>query len=204
MPLFRDKDLVSRVQRKLPFLFELAEAESRRATKVGMEVGSKREQILVALLIYKFGHENVKIDIPITSPEVDVIVLGQPLSIKTVTDNGGVKVVWTVDWQSVDDFVQRYEPTYDMLLAQIRWGSQGGLFLIPKEVQALVFGELGKESYLRTPKRGTNPRGVEISRLALEKMLGIAPQWKIPILWQRSTKQIPDPYERWLDYWRED
>jgi len=50
-----------------------------------MEVGSLRERIIVALLIYKFGEENVKTDIPITEPEVDVKLFNQPISIKTIT-----------------------------------------------------------------------------------------------------------------------
>jgi len=45
-----------------------------------MEVGSVREKIIVALLIYKFGKENVETEIPITEPEVDVKLFGTPLS----------------------------------------------------------------------------------------------------------------------------
>jgi hypothetical protein len=67
--LFEDVGLVEKIQRKLPYLFHLAEQESARGGRVGMEVGSKREQILVALLIYKFGEENVNTSVPITMPE---------------------------------------------------------------------------------------------------------------------------------------
>lgn len=70
--LFADKALVSRIQERLPELFYIAELESSRAGKVGMEVGSARERIVIALLIYKFGQENIDTDIPITQPEVDV------------------------------------------------------------------------------------------------------------------------------------
>ena len=44
---------------RLPYLFHLAELDSSRAGKIGMEVGSLRERIIVALLIYKFGEDNV-------------------------------------------------------------------------------------------------------------------------------------------------
>jgi len=50
--IFSDKELVARIQDKLPKLFQLAELESSRAGKIGMEVGSLRERIIVALLIY--------------------------------------------------------------------------------------------------------------------------------------------------------
>lgn len=54
--IFKDKELVEKIQRKLPLLFHLAELEASRAGRVGMEVGSIREQILIALLVYKFGN----------------------------------------------------------------------------------------------------------------------------------------------------
>jgi hypothetical protein len=66
--LFTDQETVTRIQTRLPELFYFAELESSRAGKVGMEVGSARERILIALLIYKFGKENVETNIPITQP----------------------------------------------------------------------------------------------------------------------------------------
>ena len=53
--IFEDKALIDRIKRRLPYLYQLAEFESSRAGKIGMQVGSLRENIIVALLIYKFG-----------------------------------------------------------------------------------------------------------------------------------------------------
>lgn len=58
--IFTDKNLVEKIKKRLPYLFQLAELESSRAGKTGMEVGSVRERIIVALLIYKFGESNVE------------------------------------------------------------------------------------------------------------------------------------------------
>src|SRR4030042_5871352 len=98
LELFSDNVLVQKVQTKLSKLFQLAELESSRAGKIGMEVGSVREKILIALLIYKFGLGNVESEIPITEPEIDVRVCSGPISIKTITGKklGGVKIIWTV------------------------------------------------------------------------------------------------------------
>ena len=100
--IFEDKELIGKIKRRLPYFYQLAELESSRAGKIGMEVGSVREKIMVALLIYKFGESNIKTDIPIIEPEIDVELFGQPLSIKTITGTGlsGVKLVWTVDAHS--------------------------------------------------------------------------------------------------------
>jgi hypothetical protein len=107
--LFEDEELVARIKERLPYLFQLAELESSRARKIGMEVGSLREKIVVALLIYKFGQANVETELPITAPEVDVMLFGQPVSVKTITGKafGGVKLVWTVDAQIVKSEVIR-------------------------------------------------------------------------------------------------
>ncbi len=64
--LFDDQQVVGQIRQKLPRLFLLAELESQRNGKVGMEVGSVREKILIALLMYKFGLDRVNTGIAIT------------------------------------------------------------------------------------------------------------------------------------------
>ncbi|MBI2251284.1 MAG: ThaI family type II restriction endonuclease [Armatimonadetes bacterium] len=110
MEIFEDKKLIEKIQRRLPYLFQLAELESSRAGKTGMEVGSVRERIIVALLIYKFGEVNVETEIPITEPEVDAKLFGESVSIKTITGKsfGGVKLIWTVDAQKAREFSENY------------------------------------------------------------------------------------------------
>jgi hypothetical protein len=43
--IFNDEKLVAKIKNKLPYLFQLAELESSRAGKVGMEVGLLRWKI---------------------------------------------------------------------------------------------------------------------------------------------------------------
>jgi hypothetical protein len=54
LQLFEDSSIVYRIKERLPYLFQLAELESSRDRKIGMEVGSVRERIITSLLIYKF------------------------------------------------------------------------------------------------------------------------------------------------------
>ncbi|MEM3827973.1 MAG: ThaI family type II restriction endonuclease [Conexivisphaerales archaeon] len=200
--LFEDYKLVEKIKRQLPYLFQLAELESSRAGKTGMEVGSVREKILIALLIYKFGEENVETNIAITEPEVDVKLFGQPISIKTITGLGGVKIIWTVDAQKAKEFRETYTPKCDILLALIRWGGSGGLYYIPLEAQQQIFKAIGRDRYIRLPKPGTNPRGVEYEKEALIKLLEAPQTKKIEIMWERRELSF-DPYKRWVDYWKE-
>jgi len=112
--------LIKKIQKRLPYLFQLAELEASRAGKVGMEVGSLREKILIALLIHKFGEKAIKTEIPITEPEVDLELFGEPISIKTITGMSGVKIIWTVDSQKAREFLDTYTPKCDTLLVQIK------------------------------------------------------------------------------------
>jgi hypothetical protein len=202
--IFEDKELKAKIQRKLPYLFRIAELESSRAGKIGMQVGSLRENVIIALLIYKFGGENVETEIPITEPEVDLELFRRPVSVKTITGQGfgGVKLVWTVDAQKAREFSENYYPRCDTLLVQVNWDAKGALYYLPLEVQKKVFEKMGREGYIKLPKPGTNPRGVEITKEALEAICTDKDSKAIEIHWQR-TEIAYDPYQRWVDHWRE-
>ena len=203
--IFKDGDLKAKIQKKLPHLFSIAELESSRAGKIGMEVGSLREKIIVALLIYKFGEENVETEIPITEPEVDLKLFGYPISIKTITGKwlSGVKLIWTVDSQKAKEFRENYYPHCDVLLVQVNWNAEGGFYYLPLAVQRKAFTEIGRERYIKLPKPGTNPRGVEITKEALESLVADKDSKVIKIHWERA-KIAYDPYRRWVDHWREE
>lgn len=203
--IFEDEKLVKKVEERLPNLFQLAELESSRAGKVGMEVGSLREKIIIALLIYKFGEANVETEIAITEPEVDVKLFDVPISIKTMTGKGfsGVKLIWTVDAQKAKEFRENYYPSYDILFIKINWDDTGGFYYIPLEAQKKIFDEIGRGLYIKLPKPGTNPRGVEITKEALFRLVTHELTQVIRINWKKEQIEY-DPYKRWVDYWKED
>lgn len=203
--IFQDEELITKIQKKLPHLFSLAELESSRAGKIGMQVGSLRENVIIALLIYKFRGENVQTEIPITEPEVGVRLFGQPVSIKTITGTrlSGVKLIWTVDAPKAQEFRENYYPRCDILLVQVNWDAKGRFYYLPLEVQRRVFNTVGKAGYIKLPKPGTNPRGVEITKEALEAIAAAKESKAIEIYWQRAKIDY-NPYRRWVDYWREE
>jgi len=203
--IFEDKKLIEKIQRLLPYLFQLAELESSRAGKTGMEVGSVRERIIVALLIYKFGEASVETEIPITEPEVDTKLFGKPVSIKTITGKsfGGVKLIWTVDAQKAKEFSDDYYPHCDILLVQINWDDTGRFYYIPLGVQKRIFDRIGRENYIKLPKAGTNPRGVEITKEDLTDLVSDKESKSIAINWQKTKIEF-NSFKRWVDLWRED
>ncbi|MCD5390292.1 ThaI family type II restriction endonuclease [candidate division NPL-UPA2 bacterium] len=202
--IFEDEKLVEKIKNRLPYLFQLAESESSRAGKIGMEVSSVRERIIVALLIYKFGEANVETEIPITEPEVDARLFGMPVSIKTISGKsfGGVKLIWTVDARKAKEFRESYYPNCDILLVQINWNDMGKFCYIPLEIQKRLFDKIGRRKYIKLPKAGTNPRGVEITKEALASLVQDSKSKSIAINWQK-TKVDFNPYKRWVDLWEE-
>ncbi len=203
--LFTDSKTIKKIQEKLPDLFQLAELDNSRDGKLGMEIGSARERIIIALLIYKFGELNVKTNIAITFAETDAIVFEKPVSIKTITGKkiNGVKLIWTVDAQKALSFSQNYIPSCDILLVQINWNSKGFFYLFPKKAQEDVLTKISRSEYIKLPKAGTNPRGVELSGKAIEELSKHPQTMKIEIDWKRSDIKH-NPYERWVEHWLEE
>lgn len=203
--LFTDETIIAKIKDKLPKLFQIADLESQRAGKIGMEVGSIRERIIVSLLIYKFGEENVDTAIPITEPEVDVRLFGKPISIKTKSGSSfsGIKLIWTVDAQNAKEFLDNYVPSCDMIFVQINWQKKGCLYYFPIEVQLEVFGSIGRDNYIKLPSLGTNPRGVEISSKAIKDLVLHNNSYKIEIDWQKENLKF-NSFKRWIDLWDQD
>ena len=110
-----------------------------------MKDGSVRERILIAFLILKYGYDNVRTDLPIHEPEIDVIVRGTPIYLKAMTGKqiSGVKFIWTVDREKAIEFSQSYEPGCDMLFSHINWYGEGGLHYFTKDIQKSVLVEIG-------------------------------------------------------------
>jgi len=170
-----------------------------------MEVGSIRERIIVSLLIYKFSEVNVETEIPITEPEVDVFLFDKPISIKTKSGTGylGVKLIWTVDAENAREFLNNYVPSCDMIFVHINWDNEGGLYHFPLGVQLEVFKLLGKEKYIKLPRPGTNPRGVEISSKALQTLAEYENSNKIMIDWKKEELKY-NTFKRWIELWAQE
>ena len=193
-----------RIQRVLPTLFNMVELENRRGNKLGMEVGTARERVLIALFMYVYGSGSVEFP-PSTSPELDVLINKQPLSIKTKSSQGltGVKLVWTVDWDKIDQFLASYMPASHLLYINIIWGETGRLFLIPRHVQQAVLQALTVDIYTKVPPRGTNPRGVELSKTAMQFLQTHKDTQALPIEWKRDRSLLVERvlYDRWIGLW---
>jgi len=203
--VFEDLNTIAKIQNKLPKLFQLAELESSRAGKIGMEVGTVREKIIVSLFIYKFGEENVQTEIPTTQAEIDVKVFNNSISIKIITGKnlGGVKLIWTVDRVKAMEFLNNYHPSCDIVLVQINWNNGGDFFYIPREIQEEIFNKLGREKYIKLPVEGTNPRGVEMSAEGLNNLAIHEKTLKIPIDWTKENIDFK-PFKRWVELWQND
>ena len=194
----------------LPRAFEMAAVEASRVTlnkrtrlaqsTTGQEVGVLRERVILGYLISQLGEANVKLPAPGVSM-VDASLADQPLEIKTVTGSGLVTAKWTSDNESVDQLLEDFAFTSDMLLVRVWWGSdKDSVFYIPVEVLNEVAASF--PNYLRS-QRGTNNRGVKIEGAFMKQVEGHASTVKVPIHWQRSDQPLQSPIVRYIRYWTE-
>lgn len=206
--LFTEPVITAKIKTKFPMLFHIAEEETKRDGKIGMEVGTLRERIVVSLLSYYFGEDRVDTHVPTTEAEKDVILDNNPISIKTITSNAnynfsGVKVSWTVDATKAKEFAESYSPTCDIIFVHISWGNTGAFYYVPKKVQQDVFLSLGSEGYIKLPKAGTNPRGVEFNSAALRLLCNNQETYKLDIEWVKPDIQV-NVFKKWIELWQQD
>ncbi len=153
--IFSNEEIMAKIKEKLPYLFQLAEVDNSRNWKLGMEIWSARERIVIALLIFYYWEDNVDTDIPITEAETDVVLFDEPISIKTATWTkiSWVKLIWTVDAQKALEFQATYNPSCDIIFVQIDWWKKSFMYLYPKEVQEEIINKIWRENYIKLPKQ---------------------------------------------------
>ena len=111
-----------------------------------------------------------------------------------------IKMSWTVDAKKAREFKRVYAPSYDMVFAHIIWGSCGALYLIPLEAQRSVFEKIGRNKYIKLPKPGSNPRGIEYCTEAMNALVKHKLTKSIKIEWNWENIDY-DPYAEWVEYW---
>lgn len=197
--IFTSAEFQTLVKSKLPKLFEIAEVESTRGGKIGMEVGILRERILTSFFISKAGEENVDGDSSATENSKDVQVNGDDISIKTFTGSGysGVKIFWTSDTESAKRVMDNYTPEFDLIVANINWGSnKGGLYYVDKQTQRQVMDSVGRNKFLKISS-GSNNRGITYGTDVLKKLLNHENTLKIEIDWVKTNEKF-NIFERWV------
>ncbi len=90
-----------------------------------------------------------------------------------------------------------------MIFVQINWKNGGGFYYIPKEVQIEIFNQIGKNDYIKLPKQGTNPRGAEITAIALRNLVNHENTLNIPITWNKEIISF-NAFNRWVELWQQE
>jgi hypothetical protein len=200
--LFSNKTYIAKIGKALPIFFHMANLESVRGRAIGMEVGTLREKILIAMLLAAFGRDSIDKDVSTTEYDTDFYLNKKKVSIKTSTGFYKFKLKWTANKLASKPFVDTYTPSSDLIYAFIKWNHQGGLYFVPARAQLDVFKILGRGKYLRIPSDGTNNRGIEISVEACMQLVSHPATLVIPIQWD-IPKTSYDPISRWVTLWND-
>ena len=196
--ILRSPYFIGNIERKLPPAFEMVGQQTS-----GPEVGGLREAVLIGMFMAFFGDEQVVPNESAVKADIDCYVGDGPLSIKTVTGKAlnNVRIKWTVDPEKVREFIDTFKPTCDLLIVRILWEAQGRISYLPLETQQQAYAKLGTGYFDYRP--GTNTRGVNLSRAALESMEKDPKATIVPVQWYRSVEPQPK-YDRWVSYWRDE
>lgn len=179
----------------LPIAFEQASLEMPSNPAVGMI----REQALIGFFYNTIGSGQIRTMKHGNQRGHDLMVCGKELSIKTVTKNGGIKILWTVDQGSIAN--ESLIPDCDIFLVQIWWGENcRSIFYIPLEVQLEICNQMGANNYHKIGKTGTNNRGIELSKDALSYLLKHNNTISLQVNWTKQGLNYT-PYKRWEDFW---
>jgi len=194
--LLTNSEYIEVIQRKLPPAFQTVEDELKGNPAVGL----LREQIIIGMLIAFLGEANVKLIQGGVNPDIDCYVDLEPLSIKTVSLSGRLRLKWTSNAVKAKEFMNSYKPISDLLVIRIAWEKTGVIRFIPLDAQKHLFGRVGAAQYLDY-RATTNTRGVNLSFEAEQALNQYSQSVSLPIFWKRS-KLIGNPIDKWIDYWR--
>jgi hypothetical protein len=193
--LLSDPEKVKLIRQKLPPAFQIVEAQLKGNPAVGL----LREQVIIGMLIALLREDSVKSIEGGVNPDIDCYVDSEPLSIKTVSYKGGIRLKWTSNAVKAREFIKSYEPMCNMLVVRIVWEDLGEMRFIPLILQQRIFRRLGVDHYLEYSST-TNTRGVNLSQQAEEILNAQLESTNLSISWQRSGIPV-NPMDKWVDYW---
>lgn len=190
-----DPSYVAIIVQKLPPAFELVEKELSGNPAIGL----LREHVIVGMLMAFLGESQVQPVRRGVQADVDCYVGGLPLSIKTVSGGGGIRIKWTANAVKAEEFMSAYRPQSDLLVIRIVWGREGYIRYVPLAVQEQIFTRLGSR-YLDY-RAATNTRGVNLSGQAEAAINSHRGTLSISVVWHQTVSSVA-PYKKWVDYWR--
>jgi len=195
--LLTDPQYIEIIRQKLPPAFQTVEDELKGNPAVGL----LREQVILGMLIAFLGEDRIDLVKGGVNPDTDCFVDSEPLSIKTVSLSGGLRLKWTSNAVKAREFMDTYQPSAHLLVVRVVWGGVGSMRLLPLDSQRRVFKQMGLARYLEY--RGTtNTRGVNLSPQAESALLRDPQAVSLAVSWHRSEATM-NPIDKWVTYWRQ-
>ena len=166
--------------KNLIYLYQSSNKECSRNGKLNPEVGSSRENDLKASFLsnqiltinYNIPNEN----------EEDIIIDNKKISIKHSSDNtttcSGIKIIWTVNKESREEFKKNFIFKCDLLIVYVRFNDR--ILLDKGDLEIIYISKetlLNQQNIFNTNKQNIfkfldgNSRGVEFDKLFFKKII---------------------------------
>jgi len=166
--------------KNLIYLYQSSNKECSRNGKLNPEVGSSRENDLKASFLsnqiftvnYNIPNEN----------EEDIVIDNKKISIKHSSDNtttcSGIKIIWTVNKESREEFKKNFIFKCDLLIIYVRFNDR--ILLDKGELEIIYIPKetlLNQQNIFNTNKQNIfkfldgNSRGVEFDKLFFKKII---------------------------------
>lgn len=180
--LFSNLKFINYIQLNWPRRFQYVNSLFTQDSKLDSFVGKVRETVIINTLKKFVPAEYLECDVSVNEPEKDLGAWGRSISVKTSSSGSAFKLTWVDDAFKSQQFMDSYNPTCDLLYANVPHGKMGGIYFIPLEVQSEVLKLMGIEKYM-VYRPNSYSKGILISKSALDKILTHKDTQFIPIEW---------------------
>lgn len=178
--IFGNNDFIKKIQKRLPkFIFDLNSA-FKKGGKLSPDIGNLREKMMIGIFKKQYPIK-IQYDFESQEAELDFKFENENISFKTSISKG-FKLIWTSNYDKAMEFYENFTPSCSIVLLLFQ-KRLGGLYYFPLKLLIGTRKKLG-DKFLKTPKKGTNPRGVELSTEAFNEMIRSPLCKKISINWE--------------------
>ncbi|MHA1723393.1 MAG: ThaI family type II restriction endonuclease [Promethearchaeota archaeon] len=182
--IFNNIEFINKIKKRLPKLIYDLDSAFRKGGKLSPDIGNLREKMMIGILKKQYPNK-IKYNFESQESELDFKFEDENISFKTSISKR-FKLIWTANYRKAIEFYENFIPSCSIILLLFQKKARGLYYFLLKLL--IVTHNKLNELFLKKPKKGTNPRGVELSTKAFNEMIKSPLYKKISIDWENIEK----------------